>query len=313
MCANSPGPADRCRPRRCCRWPGARAGSWPSPGHRPMRSGTTMLASFLNSQDDICIVPDAVRVPAAALIAYKLKGGPSNLLNRVTQERLWRAVLHVSLTSPAISAAERQILEAYQDRDEIPAFTTRSRAAPAAGRRHRGTFSWVRLLRDQGHARRGLGREPRRVLGAKAIILLRDPRAVFVSQQARLEFDRDFVAADLEDFVTQWRHSCEVWRDCDRSVLALKFEDFVSGDEEFGRLSEYLGLAIKADVRIFSENSSFGDVSTGSRRQGVLDRWREVGDVRAVKFIEREAQGRYGKCRIRLDRSPDVPICAAPH
>ena len=80
-----------------------------------MRSGTTMLASFLNSQAEICMIPDALRIPAAALNTFGTSVGPSDLLDGGARKRLWRAMLHVSLNNPATPQVERTVIDEEPD------------------------------------------------------------------------------------------------------------------------------------------------------------------------------------------------------
>lgn len=249
-----------------------------------MRSGTTMLASFLNSQAEICMIPDALRIPAAALNTFGTSVGPSDLLDGGARKRLWRAMLHVSLNNPATPQVERTVIEAYRDKDVIPEFTSQAelylRLLDDIARESPG-FTWYGTKATRGEKLAASLTE----LGAKAIIILRDPRAVFTSQQARLKRDAAFVASDLEPFVEEWRDSYASWRASGEAVLALRYEDFVTKDTEFLRIADYLGVDIKPDAEILSLNTPFGDKLTKARRPDPVDRWREVGDARACDFI----------------------------
>ncbi len=252
-----------------------------------MRSGTTMLASFLNSQEDIYLMPDGLRVPTAALNAFGTTIGPSDALDPTMRARLWAAMLHVSLDNTATPQVEREIIEKFKSENTTPPFNTQAEL-------------YLRLLGDiatrfpefRYHGTKATRGERLAAsvveLGAKAIVILRDPRAVFTSQQARLQRDPTFVAADVERFVNEWRASCDAWRNSGDAVLALRYEDFVTGEGEFSRISEYLGVDIKPDAKILSKNTTFGDEFTGARRQAPVDRWRDVGDPGSLAFIERE-------------------------
>jgi len=252
-----------------------------------MRSGTTMLASFLNSQDDIYLIPDGLRVPTAALNAFGTTVGPSDPLDSGMRKKLWRAMLHVSLNNSATPQVEREIVEGYQSANAVPEFSSQAElylrllgdvASKFPGYRYHGTKA------TRGERLAASVTE----LGAKAIIILRDPRAVFTSQQARLQGDPTFVAADVHRFVNEWRSSYGAWRAAGDAVLALRYEDFVLGEDEFGRISEYLGVDIKPDAKILSRNTTFGDAVTGARREAPVDRWRTVGDPDSLRYIERE-------------------------
>jgi len=250
-----------------------------------MRSGTTMLASFLNSQPDIHLIPDALRVPAAAINAFGAGTDPAARLDEAAQSKLWRAMLNISLKNPATPAAEREVVESYRDRNEAPTFESLTelylRLLDDIARKLPGfTFHGTKATRGEALA------VNLAELGAKAIIILRDPRAVFVSQQARSKTDEKFGASDLELFVEEWRRSYDIWSGSSDAVLGLRYEDFVNRDDESVRISEYLSVEIDPHAKILSANSSFGDRSSGARRPGAVDRWRQAGDPDQFAFIE---------------------------
>jgi hypothetical protein len=137
------------------------------------------------------------------------------------------------------------------------------------------------------------------ILGARQVVVTRDPRDVYVSgrnadrvakqDRALLASDNDgmnksFLATDdLRQFVQRYRlYHHKLYRGSDARVMHVRFEDLV-GDYEttLGRVRRFLGLQQARQPRArqcFAPDRSAGNVGL----------WRRYGAPAEIEYIERE-------------------------
>lgn len=250
-----------------------------------MRSGTTMLSAFLNAQKGFVVFPDTLRVSAASLSVFGPGNDPDRVLGGTERKRLFTTLSKLVLKRKGEVTAnkghmlELAVFERLAERNEIPAFATEAEfysvmldllaaEAEIGPERMFGT----KATRAEDLAR-SLAAQ-----GMKAVIILRDPRAVYLSIVLRASKDATFnTSTDLDAFTAAWARAFAVWADPGQA-LAIRYEDFLKDDAEIARMSDYFGRPLDANVKIVTANSSFGDKSTGQRRPEALDRWRTHGN-----------------------------------
>lgn len=251
-----------------------------------MRSGTTMLAAFLGNQPGIRVIPDALRVPVASMNYFKTEVDPENPLTSEDCTRLYMSLARTALRNQFSTAEEKALFNRWEEKKEIPEFLNQVELYLLLAREMRSDLGATGYFGTKATRGEALARSLAEY-GGKAIILLRDPRAVYTSHAKRAEKDANFHASEVDQFIKNWRHSYTIWKSPGRAH-SLRYEDFVNGNAEIERLGKYLGLKLDPNARITTANSSFGDKSTGARRPHVVDRWRTEGDPDAIAQIERE-------------------------
>lgn len=258
-----------------------------------MRSGTTMLAAFLNAQAGCTVHADTLRVSLAALNVFGPGHDPARVLGGTERKRLFRGLANLVARRKADPGNPGHRLEdgyfaRYANSDDRPEFRTEAElyalllgelaAAAGAGE---GTLFGTKVTRAERLAEVLAGQ------GMKAVVILRDPRAVYLSTCLRSANDPGFNArTEVEGVIAGWRDSFAVWRG--GKVLGIRYEDFLDGNAEIARLSAYLDRPLDPDAVIPTSNSSFGDASTGRRRTQARDRWRDHGDPEVMARIAAE-------------------------
>ncbi len=251
-----------------------------------MRSGTTMLASFLNAQRGIRVMSDTLRIPTASLNAFQTRVDYSTVLAASSRELLWKTFIGMVGRDETDEHHEKALVQPYLDMDVYPFFEThidlylrlQGELAKLLQLPPDTDYFGVKATRGESLAQ-GLGQR-----GHKAIIILRDPRAAFASTVLRARQDQ-FTSNDVDDFIGQWRHSYSHFVRPETGVLAIRYEDFLQDPVICERISDYLGRPIDPDVRITSKNSSFDDKMTGKRRLEPIDRWKTFDDQAAIEKI----------------------------
>lgn len=276
--------------------PRSRSDCYGTKGHRlaepifvtgRMRSGTTMLASFLNAQRGIRVMSDTLRIPTASLNAFQTRVDYATVLAASSRELLWKTFIGMVGRDESDENHEKALIRPYLEMDVYPNFDThidlylrlqgeleKILQLPADT-----DYFGVKATRGESLAQ-GLGQR-----GHKAIIILRDPRAAFTSTVLRARQDQ-FTTIDIDDFIGQWRHSYSHFVRAGTGVLAIRYEDFLQDPAICDKISDYLGRRIDPDVRITSKNSSFDDKMTGKRRLEPIDRWKTFDDQAAIEKIE---------------------------
>lgn len=251
-----------------------------------MRSGTTMLAGFLGSQQGVHLIADALRVPVASMNYFQSEVDPEDLMVHEDRRKMFRSLARTALRNASSPAAEKTVFERWEESKKVPEFRNQVELYLMLAREMKESMGVSGLFGTKATRGELLARSLAEY-GGKAIILLRDPRAVYTSQAKRAEKDANFHGSNLDQFIGNWRHSYSVWKTPGRAHR-LRYEDFVSGDTEIVKLGQYLGMKLDPNVHITTANSSFGDKSTGARRLHVVDRWKTECDPEAIVRIERE-------------------------
>lgn len=250
-----------------------------------MRSGTTMLSAFLNAQKGFVVFPDTLRVSAASLSVFGPGNDPDRVLGGTERKRLFNTLSKLVLkrkgevTTNKGHMLELDVFERLAEADQQPEFATEAEfysvmlemLAAEAGIGPDQMFG-TKATRAEDLARSLAAK------GMKAVIILRDPRAVYLSILLRTKKDATFnTTTDIDEFATAWKHAFDVWVN-PGNALSIRYEDFLQSDAEIARMADYFGRPLDPNAKIVTANSSFGDKSTGQRRSEALDRWRTHGD-----------------------------------
>lgn len=242
-----------------------------------MRSGTTLVANFLNSQEKCVVYADLLK----SWFNEPRKLGLESLTDKLSERQ--RNVLLSSL----IAEGWKFGISSFDD-IERGSFDTSlglyrqalSKLDPVSTAQVIGT----KVTRQYEHLRELLDH------GVKVIFCVRDPRDVLLSAKNRFADYNLFERADC-------------WKDSIGYALSfqghpdfylLRFEDLLEEErrtQEIEQLSSHLEVPLVAEVEAlvirngtgFVNNSSFGDV-TGPFDQRALYRWKERRSTPEVAF-----------------------------
>ena len=242
-----------------------------------MRSGTTFIANFLNSQDNAIVYADMlVRLfmEAHALniqeINQKLSTQQKNiLLSNLIQE----GKLHHLDFSGIDRDRDLTWLDLFHEGLSI---IQGDDIASLVG---------VKRTREEDYLSQLMS------AGTKVIYCVRDPRDVVISAKNR------FAGFDLFNSAENWQKSVRsaLSHKQNANFLIVRFEDLILKKQETAdRLSSFLGLPIKVDFeefhygrdRKYRDNSSFGDVKKLFDPSATY-RWKSQQDHASIHFVER--------------------------
>ncbi len=276
-----------------------------------MRSGTTLVATFLGHNRGIKILVDQARILAASDQAFKGKSIEfSDSMTVIEQLKLFEAFVNVTLWlarrgGKAGRAVAMKRLEPFlgyirqiRSWDDNPYITVGDILHLPTFRTHidffnvilehsvpitnRPTLSYAGNKETRGEkfaAAMASG-------GNKAIVVIRDPRAVVCSLMEKIQSDPNFgVKSDADDAINRWLTGYEI---CTQNpkIHMLRYEDFIQNHEEaVAGMSEYLGTDLKAGAGIAINNSSFSDVKMGTLSDAGISRWRGYRDQSLVSKI----------------------------
>lgn len=257
-----------------------------------MRSGTTMLCSFLDGQKNITMIQDVLLVAVAAIIRLKPPVKADHPLSPEQKKLVLDEVVRLTFMSGKRPKDARNIewdmFSKMKETGDFPEFNDLAdlylqlldRLADEA-KIEDGTLFGTKSTRSEDLARVCAGR------GIKAIMILRDPRATFVSHFRRAQSDPAYrVKTDVSHFITSWRDAFNIWK-APGKYLSIRYEDFVADPTLGGKMASYLNRDIDPNAVIKTANSSFGDKVTGTIRPAAVDRWREHADPTHIKQIEK--------------------------
>lgn len=257
-----------------------------------MRSGTTMLCSFLDGQKNITMIQDVLLVAVAAIIRLKPPVKADHPLSSEQKKLVLDEVVRLTFLSGKrpkdARFVEWDMLTKMKEAGDFPEFKDLAdlylhllvRLAEEAKTGDDAMFG-TKSTRSEDLAGVCAHR------GMKAIMILRDPRATFVSHFRRAQNDPSYrVKTDVGHFTKSWADAYAIWK-APGNHLNIQYEDFVADPTLGGKLAAYLGQDIDPTATIKTANSSFGDKPTGTIRPAAVDRWREHADPAHIKQIEK--------------------------
>jgi hypothetical protein len=242
------------------------------------RSGTTLIANFLNAQEGISIFRDFLHIA-----------------------RLQKALGGVSMRKPLTIEERRHLIRSFREWTSMLEFqvdldptefitlldfylNTLFRIAEPGDRiiGHKTTMAH-RILRDLLPS----------VPELKVVYCLRDPRDVVASALKKFA-DEDAV---LFDYITSWQDSYQTLkrlflsRDFSSRIMILRYEDFILHNEDsVAEMSEFLDVKLEKDVSMtdygksWRHNSAFGKLD-GTFDSSPIGRWKKQ-NPEAGKFVE---------------------------
>ena len=276
-----------------------------------MRSGTTLVSSFLGEQRGIRILVDQARVLTASGEAFKDKDvdfeEPLNLLDRL---KLFQAYINVNLwlarNNPEsgleialkrlapfmghisrIRSPKNKPYILKEDISSLPDFRNHVDFYQVVIEHSIPVLNRQNLVLAGNKETRGEELATKLVQqGHKSVVIIRDPRAVVSSLIEKIGSDKNFgVKSDIEDATDRWLKGYELCRSADRLHL-IRYEDFILKHENtVSSLSEYLGVELEPGVGIKINNSSFADVSPGTLSTSGVNRWRNYRDQDLIASV----------------------------
>tara|TARA_R110002073_G_scaffold74100_2_gene181055 strand:+ start:45486 stop:46412 length:927 start_codon:yes stop_codon:yes gene_type:complete len=233
------------------------------------RSGTTLVANFLNSQEGFAVHSDLLRSLFAEAGRLQITDATKQLSERernILLSNLEAEGLETGM--PFFSDIPRANCNRWIDvyLEGLKALSGDAEAAKkVVGTKVTGTYELLPAMLDAG---------------VRVVFCIRDPRDVCLSAMNR------FSGYHLFDFVTAWQRSVTVAKQLrgHANFHLVRFEDLVSEDREseLARLSQFLGQQLDGAARPthrsgigFTANSSFGDVLKPFDASA-KDRWKRV-------------------------------------
>ena len=269
-----------------------------------MRSGTSLISTFLGQNKGVKILVDQARILTASGHAFKGRSMDfSQPLNMVDRVKLFESFINVTLW-PAKNRGKAgmaivlkrlepflgyvQQIRSWEDRPHIltedildlPTFRTHTdffdvvleHSVPII---NRPTLSYAgnKETRGEKFAAAMAGG------GKKSVVIIRDPRAVVSSLIEKIQSDPNFgVKSDLDDAIARWLKGYKICKNNPR-IHMIRYEDFIQEHEKtVGKLSDYLGIELVAGAGIEINNSSFSDVQKGTLSEAGISRWRGYKD-----------------------------------
>lgn len=241
-----------------------------------MRSGTTFLANFLNSQENMVVYADmfvTLFMEAHQLgindIHRKLSIREKNVLfSNLIQEGLRQ---HISFGN-------------IDRKDDLSWFQLFEKALLVLQGDDNPSIVGVKRTREEEYLPQLLE------AGVKVIYCLRDPRDVVISASNR------FASFDLFKAAEKWKQSVTTasnFQD-NENFYILRYEDLILKKEEVAKaLAHFLKYPVSTNLKqlksgknnTYLDNSSFGDISRLFDPKGV-NRWRESSNKLEVGFCQ---------------------------
>lgn len=281
-----------------------------------MRSGTTLVSSYIEQQPNCRCFVDQYRINAASKIAFGERRDFLENLNLSDRLALFTALINVTLlfargrksTTMAfdrvrpysslysrIMLGGRHPLVEIDDVIDIPYFRNHVDFYDTMMNMARdATIPGIVLLSNK-ETRGERFAAARSSVGAKSVIVQRDPRAVVASFVKRVAEDKAFgVRGDMEEATELWLEGYHHAQTSNRSFI-LRYEDFVlEHKNQVSRLSDYLGVELEADLAPTINNSSYGDVEGATLSTKGVDRWRTQASDELIGFVTE-------KCRSEIE------------
>lgn len=242
-----------------------------------MRSGTTLVANFLNSQKDCVVYSDVLHTLFREADRLDVK----NLTHKLSERERNILVSHVAAEGWSIGVEEIGEIS----REEIDSWMDIYRLSlEALNRNGQCRVIGTKITRVYRYAWQLLER------GIKIIYCVRDPRDVLLSAKNR------FSQYHLFQYADRWKQSLETGKSLAKhpNCELVLFEELLSEKMRapiLKRLSSLLGVILTDDLTAlnyrkdtrFMSNTSFGDISKvfDSKAGG---RWKKELDAKEVAF-----------------------------
>lgn len=276
-----------------------------------MRSGTTLVSSFISKQQDFTLLVDQVRILTASGQAFKNRqiawNAPMPLMQRM---KLFQAYVNVTLwaarskreNGKAIALKRLAPFMGYisqirslnnnpqielVDIIDLPAFRSHldfyrvllEHAVPVQQRR---TIKYAGNKETRGEDFAAALAQS----GEKSIVVIRDPRAVVSSLMQKIETDAKFGVKDTMDEATaRWQKGYDICK-ANPQICLVKYEDFIlDHNATVSRLQDVLDADLEAGKGIVTSNSSFADVEAGQLSEAGISRWRDYEDKKLIAAV----------------------------
>ncbi|MHA7774502.1 hypothetical protein [Roseibium sp. M-1] len=275
-----------------------------------MRSGTSLISSYLGQNKGCRILVDQFRIVTASKEVMNDRWSdfeaPLNLIDRM---KLFRSFLNVTLWFGRGSEdAKRTALKRIEpfkryisrvrtmdksphirdgDIVDLPPFSTQLEFYEEMLAHVLDPVEKLGVAVMGNKETRGEEfANARAATGKKSIIIIRDPRATLFSFVEKAQKDQAFkVKNDVEEVIGLWLRSFDEFT-ATTSALKIRYEDFILEHEKtISQMSDYLGLPLQPNLKPATNNSSYGDVEKGELSGKALYRWRQAGDTDFSEMI----------------------------
>jgi hypothetical protein len=284
-----------------------------------MRSGTTLISNFLGGQPRIKMFVDQLRIKTAYVHAFGEEPADWHRpLNDSEREMLFRAFINVTLwiardhpNGTAIGLKRVAPFETFlvdiQSPDYRPHIKKGSvKSLPdfvSAADFHRAALEvivgaeGIARLRMAGNKETG-GETLAKAIsdgGSKAILVIRDPRAVVASliekirrnDTAEVKFN---VKSDVPQAIERWLHCYATFAHSTNAHL-VKYEDFIlERTATVQRMAAYLDCDLQPELVVQTNNSSFDDIPKGQMSKQAISRWRTTADANLIAAVNERCE-----------------------
>jgi hypothetical protein len=242
-----------------------------------MRSGTTFLANFLNSQEQMVVYADMLVSLFMEAHALNIKNIKKDLSEREKNVLFSNLIQEGKLHHLDFSCIDREKKLSWLDlfKQALTVIKGDESAKIVGVKRTREEEYLSQMLKS----------------GTKVIYSVRDPRDVMISAKNR------FARFNLFHVAENWQKSVQVALELrsHSSFLILRYEDLILEKEETAaRLAQFLELPIKTDIdnlkfgkdKSYRDNSSFGDINKLFDPSATY-RWKNRRNHPEIDFVER--------------------------
>jgi len=243
-----------------------------------MRSGTTFLCNFLNSQDNAVVYADFLRTPFDIGLKLGIKDTKAPLNER--EKNILFSNLMAEGSILGFDFSDYLDRESFNNWDEF--FTKSLDALAPLDNTPNAELVGLKKTEETLYLKALLEAD------CKIIYMIRDPRDVLISSKNRFAHYKPF------PFLKRWQENLAFAEQFSRhpNFMLLKYEDLMlDKDKTLEEISSFLGVAIqvlenqklksKSHDGTYNDNSSFGDIKKLFDPKGVA-RWKSKKDSEEV-------------------------------